>query len=126
MTPTAELADVVLPVASAFEREGLKVGFEVSPSAQSHVQWRRRVIEPRGEARPDTDIVFDLACRLGLGDRFWNGDVDAAYRHHLAPSGPTLAALRDNFNLIIGNSAIDPVSGSVPHRAYLCQVRRAD
>jgi anaerobic selenocysteine-containing dehydrogenase len=31
-----------------------------------------------------------------------------------------------NFNLIIGNSAIDPVSGSVPHRAYLCQIRRAD
>ena len=22
--------------------------------------------------------------------------------------------------------AIDPVSGSVPHRAYLCQIRRAD
>ena len=29
-----------------------------------------------------------------------------------------------NFNLIIGNKAIDPISGSVPHRAYLCQVRR--
>lgn len=28
-----------------------------------------------------------------------------------------------NFNLIIGNEAIDPVSGSVPHRAYLCEVR---
>ena len=96
MTPTAELADVVLPVASAFEREGLKVGFEVSPAAQSHVQLRRRVIEPRGEARSDTDIVFDLARRLGLGDRFWNGAVDTAYRHHLAPSGLTLEALRDN------------------------------
>ena len=31
-----------------------------------------------------------------------------------------------NFNLIIGNQAIDPISGSVPHRAYLCQIRRAD
>jgi anaerobic selenocysteine-containing dehydrogenase len=31
-----------------------------------------------------------------------------------------------NFNLMIGNQAIDPVAGSVPHRAYLCQVRRAD
>jgi hypothetical protein len=30
-----------------------------------------------------------------------------------------------NFNLIIGNEVIDPISGSVPHRAYLCQVRRA-
>jgi anaerobic selenocysteine-containing dehydrogenase len=31
-----------------------------------------------------------------------------------------------NFNLIIGNESIDPISGSVPHRAYLCQVRRVD
>ena len=28
-----------------------------------------------------------------------------------------------NYNLLIGNDAIDPVSGSVPHRAYLCEVR---
>ena len=31
-----------------------------------------------------------------------------------------------NYNLLIGNEASDPVSGSVPHRAYLCQVRRAE
>ncbi|HXJ77986.1 MAG TPA: molybdopterin-dependent oxidoreductase [Candidatus Methylomirabilis sp.] len=96
MTPTAELADVVLPVATPFEREGLKIGFDVSPAAQSLVQLRRRVIEPRGESRSDTDIVFELARRLGLGDRFWNGDVEAACRHQLAPSGVTLDALREN------------------------------
>ena len=31
-----------------------------------------------------------------------------------------------NFNLLIGNEAIDPVSGSVPHRSYVCQVRRVE
>ena len=31
-----------------------------------------------------------------------------------------------DLNLIIGNAAIDPISGSVPHCAYLCQIRRAD
>ena len=31
--------------------------------------------------------------------------------------------LRD-FNLIIGHRDIDPVSGSVPLRAYLCQIHR--
>lgn len=95
MNPTAELADVVLPVASAFERGALKVGFEVSADAQSLVQLRRRVVEPRGEARSDTGIVFDLAGRLGLGDHFWGGDLEAAYRYQLGPSGLSLDALRE-------------------------------
>lgn len=94
MNPTAELADIVLPVASAFEREALKVGFEVSPAAQSLVQLRQRVVEPRGEARSDTEIVFDLASRLGLGAHFWGGDIEAAYHYQLGPSGISLAALR--------------------------------
>ncbi len=94
MNPTAELADIVLPVASAFEREALKVGFETSAEAQSFVQLRPRVVEPRGECRSDTEIVFDLACRLGLGANFWNGDIEAGYRYRLGPSGISLEALR--------------------------------
>ena len=94
MTPTAELADVVLPVASCFEREALKIGFEISAKAQSLIQFRSAVVPPPGEARPDTDIVFDLAARLGLAEQFWNGDIDAAYRHQLASTGVTLEELR--------------------------------
>jgi anaerobic selenocysteine-containing dehydrogenase len=95
MNPTAELADVVLPVASAFEREALKIGFEASQEAQSLVQLRKRVVEPRGEARSDTEIIFDLATRLSLGAHFWEGDIEAAYRYQLAPSGVSLEALRE-------------------------------
>ena len=94
MNPTAELADIVLPVASVFERENLKIGFEVSQEAQSYVQLRQRVAEPRGEARSDTEIAFDLASRLGLGAHFWDGDIEAAYRYQLRPSGISLDALR--------------------------------
>jgi anaerobic selenocysteine-containing dehydrogenase len=94
MNPTAEMADIVLPVASAFEREGLKIGFDISADAQTMVQLRPAVVPPQGKARPDTDIIFDLAVRMRLGDAFWGGDVDAAYRHQLAPSGVTLEQLR--------------------------------
>jgi anaerobic selenocysteine-containing dehydrogenase len=94
MNPTAELADVVLPVASSFEREALKLGFEISPEAQSLIQLRPAVVPPPGGARPDTDIIFDLAARLGLAEQLWNGDIDAAYRHQLAPTGVTLEQLR--------------------------------
>jgi anaerobic selenocysteine-containing dehydrogenase len=94
LNPTAEMADIVLPVASAFEREGLKIGFDISADAQTMVQLRPAVVPPQGKARPDTDIIFDLAVRMRLGDAFWGGDVDAAYRHQLAPSGVTLEQLR--------------------------------
>jgi anaerobic selenocysteine-containing dehydrogenase len=94
MTPTAALADVVFPVATAWEREALKIGFDVSQEGESLVQWRAPVIAPCGEARSDTWIVFELARRLGLGQHFWDGDVTAAYREMLVPSGLTLEAVQ--------------------------------
>ncbi len=96
MTPTAELADIVLPVTTPFESEALKIGFEYSQEAQSLVQLRQPLVAPRGEARSDLQIVFDLATRLGLGAHFWDGDIEAAFRHQLAPSGITLEELRAN------------------------------
>lgn len=96
MNPTAEQADIVLPVASAFETEALKIGFETSEEAQSLVQLRTPLVPPRGEARSDLRIIFELATRLGLGEHFWDGDIEAAFRHQLAPSGVTLEQLRAN------------------------------
>jgi anaerobic selenocysteine-containing dehydrogenase len=96
MNPTAELADIILPVASAFEREALRVGFDISQEAQSLVQLRQKMVEPQGEARSDMQIVFELAKRLGLGEYFWDGDIEAAYRYQLGPSGISLETLRQN------------------------------
>jgi anaerobic selenocysteine-containing dehydrogenase len=96
LTPTATFADIVLPVASAWEREGLRAGFGLDQDACELVQFRPAAVAPRGEARSDIDIVFDLAVRLGLGNQFWQGDVAAALDHHLAPSGLSLNALRAN------------------------------
>jgi anaerobic selenocysteine-containing dehydrogenase len=94
MSPTAELADIVLPAATPFEVEALRIGFAISQAAQSLVQLRAPLVAPRGESRSDVQIIFDLAVRLGLGDRFFDGDIDAALRHQLAPSGITLEQLR--------------------------------
>ena len=96
LNPANELADIVLPVTTPFESEGLKIGFEVSQEAECLVQLRRPVVAPRGEARSDLQIVFDLATRLGLGEHFFGGDIEAAFRHQLAPSGITLEELRAN------------------------------
>lgn len=94
MTPTAAMADVVLPIASCFEREALKIGFDVDPEAQSLVQLRPAIVPPVGGSRSDTEFIFDLAVRLGLGEHFWHGSIDESYRHQLGPSGITLEQLR--------------------------------
>jgi anaerobic selenocysteine-containing dehydrogenase len=94
MSPTAEQADIVLPVTGAFECEGLNVGFEISQDAQSLVQLRAPLVPPVGESRSDIEIIFDLATRLGLGEHFFGGDVDAGWEFNLAPSGVTLEQLR--------------------------------
>ena len=100
MNPTAAFADILLPVSSAWEREGLRVGFEVSQEAEGVVQLRAPAIAALGEARSDSAIVFDLATRLGLGNAFWQGDIDAGYRHLLSPSGIALESLRQALILL--------------------------
>jgi anaerobic selenocysteine-containing dehydrogenase len=94
MNPTAEQADVVLPATSAWEAEALRVGFETGQDAQSTVQLRRPLVAPRGEARSDLRIIFDLAVALGLGEQFFGGDIEAAWQHQLEPSGIGLDQLR--------------------------------
>ena len=94
LNPTARYADLVLPVCTAWEREALRVGFEITQEANALVQLRPAAVAARGESRSDGWIAFAIAERLGLGDRFWGGDMDAGYREWLAPSGIALEALR--------------------------------
>ncbi|HEX9270087.1 MAG TPA: molybdopterin-dependent oxidoreductase [Candidatus Limnocylindria bacterium] len=88
-TPTSKFADVLLPAASFLESELLVV-------RHGHVQRRRKVVEPLHERRPDVEIIFDLACRLGLGAHFAGGDVAAAYDEVLEPLGLSWEAMRDH------------------------------
>jgi anaerobic selenocysteine-containing dehydrogenase len=95
LTPTAALADVVLPVSTAWEREGLRVGSGPTHAGERHIQLRPAAVAPRGEARSDTWIVCELARRLGLGDRLFDGDEDAGHDLVLQPTGLTVKQLRE-------------------------------
>ncbi|MBZ0093638.1 MAG: molybdopterin-dependent oxidoreductase [Sulfuricellaceae bacterium] len=94
LTPMANDADVILPVASPWEREGLAAGFMVSQEADALLQLRQAVVPPRGESRSDAWIAFELAKRLGLARHFFGGDIEAGLRYMLEPCGVTPEQLR--------------------------------
>jgi anaerobic selenocysteine-containing dehydrogenase len=94
MTPTAELCDYVLPATSFLEMASITTTFEHRPAGKTHMQYRPAVVEAAAERRSDTWIVFELAKRLGFGEKFWDGDVEAGYAYELEPTGVTLAQLK--------------------------------
>jgi anaerobic selenocysteine-containing dehydrogenase len=63
MTDTAALADVVLPATTQLEH--LDVLFSWG---HHYVTWNEPAIEPRGEAKPNTEAFRLIAERLGLSD----------------------------------------------------------
>lgn len=85
--PTADTAyaDIVLPATTQFEITSYGIH-------DGHVQLRRRVIEPLGEARNDYLIFAELAARLGYGER-WPQSEWAMVEYALAGTGVELADL---------------------------------
>ncbi|MDP6604133.1 MAG: molybdopterin-dependent oxidoreductase, partial [Rhodospirillales bacterium] len=61
MTPTAELADIVLPKTTGLEEEEISLD-----TGAPCVSFTRAVLPPRGEARSDFDIAIGLADRLEM------------------------------------------------------------
>jgi anaerobic selenocysteine-containing dehydrogenase/ferredoxin-NADP reductase len=95
-TPTARYADIVLPINSPWEREGLRTGFEISADAENLIQLRQQMIPVQGQSRSDLSVVFALATRLGMSAEFFDGNIDAAWNHMLAPLGLTVEQLRQH------------------------------
>ncbi len=69
MTPTLQMADIVLPAASWLETDDI---------ADPHFGWcalARQKVAQIGECRDDKQIIIDLAQRMGMGDCFPWEDV---------------------------------------------------
>lgn len=68
MTPTAELADIVLPAAFYPECDQLVEAFGHPSSTVTAV---RKVVEPQGECRDDREVAIEIAKRMGRDVRPW-------------------------------------------------------
>jgi anaerobic selenocysteine-containing dehydrogenase len=97
--PSASFADLLLPAATAWEAEAVKPSFGGKGGTAEAAAWaqlRKTVVPPRGEARSDLVVIFDLAVHLGLGEQFFDGDLEAAWNFQLEPSGVSVEQLRQN------------------------------
>lgn len=90
MTPTALLADIVLPAASYLECDAVNVsniGF-----GDTYLQAQQKTVQV-GERRSNFDIVISLANKMGLGEFFWK-DVPSYLDDYLKDVGLTFDELR--------------------------------
>ena len=66
-TPTARMADIVLPVTTSYERNDLTMSGDY---ASMHIFPMKQVVEPQFEAKNDYDIFKELSKRAGVEDKF--------------------------------------------------------
>ena len=71
-TPTARMADIVLPATTTLERDDIAAG-----SGEPWLIAMQRSVEAPGEARNDRTIFAALAERLGVADAYTGGLDDA-------------------------------------------------
>ncbi len=80
ISETAKFADVILPGASFLEKDG------TFTSTERRVQRVRRALKPRGESRPDWQIICDLATRMGYPMHYDSPEQIFAEMAGLTPS----------------------------------------
>ena len=95
LTDTAREADLVLPAKTLFEQTDV-IGAYWHP----YIQIRQKLLEPAGAVKPETEIYWHLARRLGLATDGLPEPGDAALEAHLAARlaafpGLTLERLRE-------------------------------
>ncbi|KMY53294.1 oxidoreductase [Bacillus sp. FJAT-27231] len=61
LSKTAQFADVVLPAAPSFEKEG------TFTNTERRIQRLYQIFEPLGESKPDWQIIMEIANHLGAG-----------------------------------------------------------
>jgi len=96
MTPTAALADIVLPVATYLEFDGI-----VAPAYSSLVALVQQKVTRVGECRSDYEILSDLAGKLGLGEYFWDTE-EQCLDFILEPCGISFNEFR-NIGVLMGS-----------------------
>lgn len=100
-TDTTRFADVLLPAAAWGEKSG------TTTNSERRMARQRPFLPLPGQARPDWDIICDVARRMGFGDAFDFGDPAAIFREHAA-----LSAFENNGARLFDIGALSGIADS--------------
>lgn len=89
-TATSEIADVVLPDTTTFERWGFKT--QTGPDG-GFIMLNRKVIEPLWDSRPWYEIEFELAKRLNIDNQYTWQTGRQYVDHRIASTGSDFETL---------------------------------
>lgn len=95
MTPTAMVADYVLPAACKFEVPLLSTTEDFTP----FFRVGEKAIEPMGERKSDYHFFRGLALRLGFGEYFPWETQDELNNYRLEPLGITFDKAKDSYTV---------------------------
>ena len=74
---------------------------------------------PEGGVRARARLNDSLDPLVVVGEHcWWQGCAEIG-----APGYDPFGPIGANFNLLVSTAALDPVSGTASHRAYLCEIR---
>jgi len=97
MTPTAELADIVLPACTFFEQSRV-VTYDIHAdhgwNSTSRLGLSPKVVEPLGESWSDWKIICELGRKMGYGEYFPWKTREQAIDDELQPFGITCEELK--------------------------------
>ena len=102
MTPTAELADIVLPAATWLEMDYIGDFWK----RHGYILPRRKIVQI-GECRSDHEMLNDLAHRVGQAEHWWD-TFEGGLDHILEPMGITWKDFEK----------MDYIRGDVNYRKY--------
>lgn len=91
MTPSAQLADYVLPVTSWMERPHLSAGLGTHDTILAGEQALPSRLEGRYDRKTDYEILRGIGLRLGQEEHWPRENLEQVFDHMLAPIGKTHA-----------------------------------
>ena len=115
-TPTAKLADIVLPATTTLERNDIGAS-----SRDRFLVAMKQIVPPQFEARNDFDIFSGLADRMGVADAFTEGRDEMAWLRHLydeARAASPFANSMPDFDAFWDQGVLEFDAPEKPHVVY--------